>query len=119
GLRWMQSAATRLGASICGSIAVRDAGRHYNRMYLVYPDGTYLSYDKRHLFRMGDEQQHYTPGTRRVVAEIDGWKFCLMVRYDLRCPVWSRCRNSADAAGGLIYEYDAPIYVANWPSVRS
>ena len=69
-------------------------------------------YDKRHLFRMAHEQDHYSAGTRRAVVELNGWKVMPLVCYDLRFPVWSRNRLGAD--GG----YDLLLYVANWPERR-
>ena len=67
-----------------------------------------MVYDKRHLFRMVGEHQHYVAGEQRVVMSVDGWRVCPMVCYDLRFPVW--CRNRGD--------YDVLICVANWPAAR-
>ena len=107
-MAWMHNAATRSGASVCGSLIVIDAGKYYNRFVCMRPDGNYFCYDKRHLFRLADEQQHYTAGSDLVVFELNGWRICPMVCYDLRFPVWSRNRLA----------YDLLIYVANWPSRR-
>ncbi len=74
------------------------------------PDGSYRHYDKRHLFRMGHEHEHYAPGTQPLLVELKGWRICPMICYDLRFPVWSRRRAELD--------YDLLIYVANWPAVR-
>lgn len=107
-LRWMSRMAGRLNAAIAGSLAVERDGRFYNRLYFVTPDGSAVYYDKRHLFSYGGEDRHYTPGDKRVVAEWKGVRFLLTVCYDLRFPVWLRCRR----------DYDAVICVANWPTVR-
>ena len=64
--------------------------------------------DKRHLFSIGGEGANFCPGRERVVVEYGGIRFLLQVCYDLRFPVWSRCRN----------DYDAIIYVASWPAGR-
>ena len=109
---WMRAQAAKLGAVICGSIATRDAGRCFNRLVCMRPDGTHERYDKRHLFRMAHEHDHYTAGTRRVIVEIKGWKVRPLVCYDLRFPVWSRNRFGGDEA------YDLLLYVANWPERR-
>lgn len=77
-------------------------------MYFVKPDGTYNYYDKRHLFTYGRENEHFESGSQRVVAEYKGVRFLLQICYDLRFPVWSRYKN----------DYDAIIYVANWPKAR-
>lgn len=106
---WMGNMARELDAALCGSLAVQTAdGSFVNRMYFVYPDGTYVHYDKRHLFTPGSEGLHYTAGRERTVVEFRGVRFLLQVCYDLRFPVWSRYRG----------DYDAVIYVANWPASR-
>ncbi len=106
---WMQSIAQEKNAAVCGSVAIRDTDSTYrNRMFFVKPDGSSQFYDKRHLFAFGGENQHYRRGERRVVVEYMGWRLLLLVCYDLRFPVWSR--NMGD--------YDAMIYVANWPEAR-
>jgi len=109
---WMRAQAGHLGAVVCGSIATRDAGRYFNRLVCMRPDGTHECYDKRHLFRMAHEHDHYTAGTRRTIVEVKGWKVRPLVCYDLRFPVWSRNRLGGDEA------YDLLLYVANWPERR-
>ncbi|MBS1636204.1 MAG: amidohydrolase [Bacteroidetes bacterium] len=111
GLQWMLGKAKEKQCVVTGSIAVKDGAQFYNRLYWAKPDGSYEYYDKRHLFRMAHEQEHYTAGTGKQVFEWKGWKICPLVCYDLRFPVWSR--NSA------ANPYDLLIYVANWPEVRS
>ena len=108
-VQWLQQQAQRSGAVICGSMAVATDTGIYNRLLWVQPDGKIAYYDKRHLFRMAGEHQHYQPGQRRVVVELKGVRFLLQVCYDLRFPVFSRNRD----------DYDAIIYVANWPAARS
>ena len=73
------------------------------------PDGSFDKYDKRHLFRMGDEHNHFTAGSERLIVELKGWKICPQICYDLRFPVWSRNKKQ---------EYDLLLYIANWPEVR-
>lgn len=108
-LAWMKSEAARRGAALCGSVAVRTPdGRYRNREYFVTPGGSATSYDKRHLFSPGGENRSYASGDRRIVAEYKGVRFLLQICYDLRFPVWSRNRG----------DYDAIIYVANWPQSR-
>jgi omega-amidase len=105
---WLREEAAAVGCAITGSLIVEDGGQHYNRLVWARPDGGIAHYDKRHLFRMAREQEHYAAGTRRLVVEIKGWRVCPLVCYDLRFPVWSRNRG----------DYDALLYVANWPSRR-
>ncbi|MHA8073970.1 amidohydrolase [Aquirufa sp. HETE-40SA] len=109
-LQWMQVQANRLGSLLIGSLKVKYQTSYYNRLYAVYPDGTYSSYDKRHLFRMGGEHEFYQSGDQQVIVTYKGWKLALFVCYDLRFPVWSR---------NVGLSYDAAIYVANWPSPRA
>ncbi len=61
-VKWMKEQAARLNAVVCGSFIAKENNRYYNRLLWMQPDGTYHTYDKRHLFRMGDEQQHYNAG---------------------------------------------------------
>lgn len=96
--------------AICGSIIVEELGAYYNRLFFVKPDGSYTIYDKRHLFRMAGEDEHYTQGTDKLIVEYKGWKICPLICYDLRFPVWSRNVDNA---------YDVLVYVANWPASRS
>jgi omega-amidase len=109
-LQWLREQAAKLNVVITGSVAVTEGGHFYNRLYWVRPDGSYECYDKRHLFRMAREHEHYVAGTRSIVVELNGWRICPLVCYDLRFPVWSRRRAELD--------YDLLIYVANWPTVR-
>jgi predicted amidohydrolase len=109
---WLREQAAKLGAVITGSIATREGDNYFNRLIWMRPDGTHESYDKRHLFRMAHEQDHYSVGARRPIVELQGWKILPLVCYDLRFPVWSRNRIGSDAS------YDVLLYVANWPERR-
>ncbi len=95
--------------AICGSYITVDNGRYYNRAFFLTPEGEEFYYDKRHLFRMGREAEHFSAGDERLIIPYRGWNICLLVCYDLRFPVWSR--NVAN-------QYDLLIYVANWPIPR-
>jgi predicted amidohydrolase len=111
GLQWMIQKAKEKNCVITGSIAVKDHNKFYNRLYWAKPDGSYEFYDKRHLFKIGNEDQHYSAGNKKLIIEYKGWKICPLICYDLRFPVWSR--NKKDTT------YDVLIYVANWPQIRS
>ena len=108
-VQWMKKTATEKKCVVTGSIVINDAGKFYNRLVWMRPDGSCEKYDKKHLFRMGEENNTYTAGKNKIIVELKGWKICPLVCYDLRFPVWSR--NTAN--------YDCLIYVANWPEVRS
>ena len=108
-LAWMRRAAAATGAAVSGTLTVRGSdGFLRNRHYFIKPDGTTAYYDKRHLFAYGGEDKGYVRGNRRVVAEYGGVRFLLQTCYDLRFPVWARNHD----------DYDAAIFVANWPTSR-
>lgn len=107
-MEWLATTAAKTTAAICGSLIVSEGDRFYNRFILMHPDGAYRQYDKRHLFRLAGEHEHYSAGDEAQVFELRGWRLCPMVCYDLRFPVWSRNRGN----------YDLLVYVANWPSRR-
>lgn len=117
-LEWMQGIAKKHNIAITGSMAVRYQGHFYNRLYWVMPDGSFSHYDKRHLFRMADEDKAYTAGNGRLIIEYKGFRICPMICYDLRFPVWSR-NVGKDKNGDLTPIYDCLIYIANWPAPRS
>lgn len=108
-LEWMREMAGVSGAAITGSCIIKDQGHYYNRLYFVKPDGSFQTYDKRHLFTLAGEEKVYSPGRVRLVVEYKGWRILPLICYDLRFPVW--CRNTVDA--------DLMIFVANWPERRS
>lgn len=109
--------ATESGKAIITSVAIELAGTesgdsqagYVNRLFFFAPDGVYLTYDKRHTFRMGGEDLKYKAGEKRLVVHYKGFRICPMICYDLRFPVWSRNRG----------DYDLLIYIACWPDVRS
>lgn len=105
---WMKEMAAISNASVCGSVIITEDQQYFNRFISASPDGDLVCYDKRHLFRLADEQKHYAAGSELVTLEINGWRVRPMVCYDLRFPAWSRNGNS----------YDLLLYVANWPDRR-
>ena len=107
-IAWIKEMAAAANASICGSLIIEEGGKYFNRFIHVTPGGDLHTYDKRHLFRLANEQRHFMPGNVRTTFEINGFRICPMVCYDLRFPVWSRNRD----------DYDVLLYVANWPSPR-
>ncbi|MBD8575034.1 amidohydrolase [Pseudomonas syringae] len=107
--QWLLAQAARLRAVITGSVIVRAAdGSHRNRLLWARPDGELLHYDKRHLFRMAGEHEHFSPGERQVTFELKGWRVRVLICYDLRFPVWSRDAQDTDLL----------LYTANWPGAR-
>ena len=105
---WIKSQAETRNAVVAGSCIIAAEGGYYNRLICAFPDGAVQHYDKKHLFSMGEEHLHYTPGRERVTILWKGWRIRPLICYDLRFPVWSRNHD----------DYDLLIYLANWPSPR-
>lgn len=108
-LQWMISEAKKHNSAITGSVIIAEDNHFYNRLFFVFPDGSYDKYDKKHTFTLSKENENYNAGTERLLVDYKGWKICPLICYDLRFPVWAR--NTED--------YDVLIYVANWPKVRT
>ena len=87
----------------------------------MVPSGKYKIYDKRHLFRYAGEEKYYSAGKKKLIVELNGWKICPMICYDLRFPVWIRNRYKKDSSTplGMTAEYDLLLFVANWPERRN
>ena len=81
---------------------------YYNRAFFLTPEGEAYFYDKRHLFRMGNETDNFTAGSHRIIIPYRDWNILLLVCYDLRFLVWSRNRG----------DYDAILCSASWADDR-
>lgn len=112
---WMKRMAAEKKVILTGSLIIEEDGSYYNRLIWMLPNGQYGCYDKRHLFAYAEEDTYYTPGLKRLIASVNGWKINLMVCYDLRFPVWTRQQFDEEKN----FEYDVLIYVANWPQKRN
>lgn len=108
-IKWMKNLAQKSGAAIIGSIIVTENEKFYNRLLFVTPQEEIFHYDKKHLFTFANEQDNYSPGSKKLIVDYRGWKICPLICYDLRFPVWSR----------NVENYDVLIYVANWPEIRT
>jgi len=119
-VQWMKRVSRENGIILTGSVVIEEGGNYYNRLIWMLPNGEHGHYDKRHLFAYAEEDKHYHPGNKRLIASVKGWKINLLVCYDLRFPVWARQAplSSRRGDGGEV-EYDVLIYVANWPERRS
>lgn len=107
-IRWMKHTAAMLQCSIAGSLVVKEGDQYFNRLIYSNKDGIIFFYDKRHLFRMANEEIHFTPGNKNLIVTLKKWKMNFQICYDLRFPVWSRNYNN----------YDMLVYLANWPAAR-
>ena len=118
-VQWMKRVAVEKKIILTGSVIIEEGGNYFNRLIWMLPNGQYGVYDKRHLFAYAGEDDHYTAGTKRLIASVKGWKINLLVCYDLRFPVWARqspLSSSGESRGEA--EYDVLIYAANWPEKR-
>jgi omega-amidase len=114
--KWMKNMAAKTGALMLGSVIIKEGENYFNRLLWVEPNGTINTYDKRHLFRMAEEEKVYTAGDKILIAEWKGWRICPLICYDLRFPTWSRNRFNKKNNN---LSYDLLVYVANWPAVRT
>jgi predicted amidohydrolase len=113
-VKWMKDIAAKKKIILTGSVIIKENDNYFNRLIWMLPNGQYGTYDKRHLFNYAGEGNEFTPGSKRLIASVKGWKINLLVCYDLRFPVWSRQQIQTDGP-----EYDLLIYVANWPEKRN
>lgn len=110
---WMKQKASKKNIVLTGSVIIEEDGHYYNRLLWILPNKEIAYYDKRHLFSYADEQKFYTPGKKRLVAQINGWKIGLFICYDLRFPVWLRQPAEPEK------RFDLLICIANWPASRA
>lgn len=113
--KWMKQMAAQTGAVVTGSVIIQEGKSFFNRLLWARPTGEVSHYDKRHLFRMAHEDDHFSMGKKNSLVELKGWKILPQVCYDLRFPVWSR--NKANEEGQM--NYDLSFYIASWPAARS
>jgi predicted amidohydrolase len=114
GVTWLKNKANQKDAALVASLIIEENGNFFNRMLFVQPNGKIDAYDKRKLFGLAKEDQHYTSGKKNTVVSYKGWNILLQVCYDLRFP-----ENARNKVVNGNYDYDAIIYVANWPEKRS
>jgi omega-amidase len=116
---WMKRLAAEEKIILAGSTIIEENKQFYNRLIWMLPNGQFGFYDKRHLFGFAKEDEHYTAGSKRLIAQAKGWKINLQVCYDLRFPVWARQTPISPENKEQEVEFDILIYVANWPERRS
>lgn len=105
---WLQRMALRFKIGIGGSYIVNEHNAYFNRWLFVASGGRVCKYDKRHLFSPGNEHAFFSQGRDRIVFNFKELRISPNICYDLRFPVWSRCRN----------DYDLLVNSANWPQGR-
>ncbi len=131
-MEWMARIAKEHRIILTGSLIIEEDGYYYNRLIWMLPVGQYGHYDKRHLFGFAGEDQHYSPGNKRLIASVNGFKLNMQICYDLRFPVWASQQSFVPPLLGKKRvshfdafkepehpEYDILVYVANWPEKRN
>jgi omega-amidase len=108
-IQTLKSWAQEYKLAITGSFIATENGKIYNRAFFVFPNGDVETADKRHLFSMGGEHNHFSAGDKLLIVNYCGFNICVLVCYDVRFPVWSRNVNN---------EYDLLVYPANFPQKR-
>ncbi len=111
---WLKKWSNQLKSSIGAGIITKDNEGYKNTFIVFHPDGQSDFYHKRHLFRMGEENKHYSRGTTPSIININGWSINLQVCYDLRFPSFARNKIVNEYPA-----YDLLLYIANWPEVRT
>lgn len=110
-IAWMKALSIKKNTAICGSIIIKNEVEQYVNRFLFVNQNEIHYYDKAHLFRMGEENQHYVKGESQKIIQYKGFNIAPMVCYDLRFPAWIRRTPH--------FEYDLLLFVANWPQRRS
>ena len=114
-VEWMKKISIQHKIILTGSLMIKDNDHYFNRLIWMLPNGSLGYYDKRHCFAFAGEDEHYTAGNKRLIAQVKGWKINLQICYDLRFPVWARQEQNENGSA----EYDVLLYVANWPERRN
>ncbi|MFY0643537.1 MAG: nitrilase family protein [Bacteroidia bacterium] len=107
-ISFMTRLAKKHRCMVGGSIMVNLHGQLVNRFIVSDGSDVIGIYDKQHLFKLSEENKHFTAGNSEVDIVIKGFKCRLIVCYDLRFPYLSF--NDTD--------YDILLVVANWPVKR-
>ena len=107
-INWMKDISKTKDCAIAGTLMIKESKNIFNRLVWISKKGIVYTYDKHHLFSLIKEEKYITKGKQRIILELEGWKICPLICYDLRFPVFSR--NDV--------EYDVLIYLANWPVKR-
>lgn len=109
-MQMVKAWAEEFDLAIAGSFIAKENGLLYNKGFFVAPENNTSFYDKKHLFRMGEENNIFTAGSSYSIVSYKSWNIRLIICYDLRFPVWNRNKDN---------EYDLLICVANWPAARA
>jgi omega-amidase len=112
---WLKSIADFKKCAIYTSLIIELEGKVFNRGVFVYPNGEVITYDKRKLFSLANEQNYFDKGNSSTIVDYLGWKINLQICFDLRFPEISRNRINENGKPN----YDLCLFVANWPERRA
>jgi len=113
---WMQNLARQYDMVVMGSMVEKDVKDNiFNTLYMVYPNGDFGVYKKRHLFGLGSERKEMSQGIYNIPFSVKGWRIASYICYDLRFPSWMR----NDFYYPRKFKYDVCVVVANWPACRN
>lgn len=59
-VRILKELAADFQLALCGSFICSERSNCYNRAFFITPEGEEFYYDKRHLFRMGNEAEYFS-----------------------------------------------------------
>jgi predicted amidohydrolase len=104
--KWMAEKSKKY--TIAGSFAVKEDDQYLNRIGVFQNQKCIGTYDKKHLFTLGDEDQHFQSGDQHLELELNGFNIQFFICYDLRFPEWIRNYS----------HYDAAVFMASWPKQR-
>lgn len=111
---WLKTIAKQKNSAIYTSLIISEKEKYYNQGVFIFPNGDIKRYNKRKLFSLAGENNHFSPGNTETIVSYKGWKFQLQICYDLRFPEIIRNRIEEGSPA-----YDVILYVANWPEKRS
>ena len=73
-LTWLKKIAQQYNCVVAGTVLISQNDKKVNRFYWIFADGTVEHYDKRHLFRLGKEQDFVEQGQHRKIFTINNIK---------------------------------------------
>ena len=83
---------------VAGSITVREKVGRADRSFIYDREGHLLgTYDKAHLFPVGEEKNLFTPGDHNLSFALDGIDCGTVTCFELRMPEWVRLAVSGKA----------------------
>src|ERR1035437_2188851 len=73
--------AVKYKMAITGSFIATENDKIFNRAFFVFPSGRIETADKRHLFTLGGEHEHFSAGDKRMIVNYAGFNILVLVCY--------------------------------------